>query len=104
MNDDNTIHKPFDESEPDNARVCAVHRGQYQLLCAHGEVPARLKAGGYYRDDAMQLPTVGDDVRFWYNRGGDSLITATLPRRSLFCRSDFLGASRWPPTLTPCLW
>lgn len=74
------------------ARICAVHRGVYRLICEHGEISAKLKAGVYYQGAFQEgygselYPTVGDFVWISYQPGGDSLITGTLPRRSLFSR------------------
>ena len=70
------------------ARITAVHRDRYEAVCAWGETSARLKAGIYYGGDAPVFPTVGDFVRLQYNDCGDSLITATLERGSLFYRRD----------------
>ena len=68
-----------------SARVIAVHRERYQLSCAKGELYARLKTKEYYLDRA-QFPTVGDYVSVQYVENGDSLILATLPRRTVFTR------------------
>ena len=68
-----------------SARVIAVHRERYQLSCEKGELYARLKTKEYYLDRA-QFPTVGDYVSVQYVENGDSLILATLPRRTVFTR------------------
>ncbi|RXZ81227.1 ribosome small subunit-dependent GTPase A [Paenibacillaceae bacterium] len=74
------------------ARVTAVHRERYEIICQYGEIAARLKSGVYYNDAADTLfPTVGDYVMVQYNNSGDSLIVQTLPRKSTFSRNDFSG-------------
>jgi len=80
------------------ARVTAVHRERYEIACAEGITYARLKPGVYYNDAEELFPTVGDFVRIQYNPTGDSLITATLPRKSLFSRPD-VSVSQWEQTV-----
>lgn len=72
------------------ARITAVHRERFEAVCELGEIHARLKTGVYYSADQpyIDFPTVGDFVELQYNHSGDSLITATLPRRSFFSRKD----------------
>lgn len=70
------------------ARITAVHRERFALVCQHGELFARLKTGVYYGDEPQQFPTAGDFVRMQYNESGDSLIVETLPRKSFFSRKD----------------
>ena len=67
------------------ARVTAVHRERYALVCEHGEIYARLKAKEYHLDQA-RFPTAGDWVTIRYVENGDSLILSTLPRRTVFTR------------------
>lgn len=67
------------------ARVTAVHRERYALVCEHGEFYARLKAKEYHLDQA-RFPTAGDWVTIRYVENGDSLILSTLPRRTVFTR------------------
>ena len=69
------------------ARVTAVHKERYEVVCGHGLTHARLKTGVYFTGDET-FPTVGDWVMLQYVPTGDSLITATLPRRSYFARRD----------------
>ena len=69
------------------ARVTAVHKERYQVACEHGLTYARLKTGVYFAGDEP-FPTVGDWVMLQYVSTGDSLITATLPRRTYFARRD----------------
>ena len=70
------------------ARVTAVHRDRYELICGEGPVFAQLKTAVYYGRESEPFPTAGDFVRIQYNESGDSLIVKTLPRRSLFSRLD----------------
>jgi len=72
-----------------NARVIAVHKDRYHLHSPeHGEFFAQLKSSVYYQADAPLFPTAGDFVEYLHNPYGDSLITGTLPRKSLFQRFD----------------
>ena len=69
------------------ARVIAVHRERYKLFFDGGECYGRLKTKEYFVDgDAF--PTAGDFVVINYNSAGDSMITQTLPRRTVFTRKD----------------
>ena len=65
------------------ARVVAVHRERYKLVCELGECFGRLKAKEYYVD-GEDFPTAGDFVVINYNPSGDSMITKTLNRRTVF--------------------
>ncbi len=69
------------------ARVTAVHRERYQLICEHGEIYARLKTKEYYVD-FEDFPTVGDFVLINYIPNGDSQIVKTLARKTFFSRLD----------------
>ena len=69
------------------ARVTAVHKERYQIVCAHGEAYARLKTREYYVDGET-FPTTGDFVMIDYVPNGDSRILSTLPRRTYFSRRD----------------
>lgn len=71
------------------ARVSAVHKQRYELICEYGEIFGKLKAGVYYRSGKKQVfPAVGDFVLLDYNTSGDSHIVATLPRKTFFSRRD----------------
>lgn len=70
------------------ARVTAVHKERYALICEQGECYGRLKAGVYFGREAEKFPTVGDFVTIAWNPGGDSVILRTLPRRTFFSRRD----------------
>ena len=69
------------------ARVTAVHKERYEIVCAHGETHARLKTREYFVDGEA-FPTTGDFVLVDYNPSGDSQIVATLPRKTFFSRRD----------------
>ncbi len=69
------------------ARITAVHRERYQLVCEHGEIYARLKTKEYYVE-LEEFPTTGDFVLINYIANGDSQIIKTLPRKTFFSRLD----------------
>ena len=69
------------------ARVIAVHKERYALICEYGETYGRLKTKEYY-GGYEEFPTVGDFVRIDYIPGSDSRIIATLPRKTFFSRRD----------------
>ena len=70
------------------ARVTAVHKERYALVSERGEYFARLKSAVYFNGGMQEFPTTGDFVLIAYNEQGDSTITETLPRRSLFARKN----------------
>ena len=67
------------------ARVTAVHRERYEIVCEHGVTHARLKTKEYYAGKE-EYPTTGDFVMVNYIENGDSQLIATLPRRTFFTR------------------
>lgn len=69
------------------ARVTAQYKQCYEVVCKHGAVYAQLKTGNYYAGEEL-IPTVGDFVMLRFVTNGDSLITATLPRRTFFARKE----------------
>ena len=69
------------------ARVTAVHKERYEIVCQHGITHARQKTKEYYCGDAL-FPTTGDFVMIHYIPNGDSQILATLPRRTFFSRRE----------------
>ena len=77
----------YSHSDGIPARVIAVHKDRYKLVCDNGECYGRLKTKEYYVE-AENFPTVGDFVIINYNPSGDSMITKTLPRRTIFMRKD----------------
>lgn len=70
------------------ARITAVHKERYELVCEYGECFGHLKSSVYYGDGAEEFPTAGDFVLINYNFSGDSPILRTLPRKSFFSRRD----------------
>lgn len=73
------------------ARVTAVHKERYALVCEHGDCFGRLKSSNYFGGGSEEFPTTGDFVLVNYNFSGDSQIIKTLPRKSKFARSNFSG-------------
>ena len=69
------------------ARVTAVHKERYEIVCQHGITHAKLKTKEYYVN-TQDFPTAGDFVMVNYIENGDSQITATLPRRTFFSRRE----------------
>ena len=69
------------------ARITAVHKERYEIVCQHGITHARLKTKEYYVD-TQDFPTTGDFVMINYIENGDSQILATLPRRTYFSRRE----------------
>ena len=69
------------------ARITAVHKERYEIVCQHGITHARLKTKEYYMD-TQDFPTAGDFVMVNYIENGDSRITTTLPRKTLFSRRE----------------
>ena len=69
------------------ARVTAVHKERYEIVCKHGMTHARLKTKEYYVN-TQDFPTTGDFVMINYIGSGDSQIIATLPRRTFFSRRE----------------
>jgi ribosome biogenesis GTPase len=68
-------------------RVSAVHRDQYQLYTASGEVRAEAIGALLYRAvHASELPAVGDWVAAQSIGPGEAMIHAVLPRRTKFSR------------------
>ena len=69
------------------ARVTAVHKERYEIVCLHGITHARLKTKEYFVD-TQDFPTAGDFVMINYIDNGDSQIIATLPRKTFFSRRE----------------
>ena len=70
------------------ARITAVHRERYELICRQGAIFGKLKTSEYYNREPQPFPTVGDFVLIRETPGGDSLILKTLPRESYFSRLE----------------
>lgn len=77
-----------DEKSGIPARVTAVHKERYDVVCENGEAHARLKASVYYNNCREEYPTAGDFVTLDFNPDGDSVITSTLERKTFFSRRD----------------
>ena len=73
------------------ARITAVHKERYELICEYGQAFGRLKTSIYFGEGFASFPTVGDFVLIQYNCSGDSQIIKTLERKSKFARNDFSG-------------
>ena len=69
------------------ARVTAVHKERYALVCEYGETYGRLKTKEYFGGHE-EFPTTGDFVLIDHIPGNDSRIVKTLPRRTFFSRRD----------------
>ncbi len=69
------------------ARITAVHKERYALVCEYGDTYGRLKTKEYF-GGFEEFPTAGDFVLINYNPSGDSQIIRTLPRRTFFSRRD----------------
>src|SRR5262249_34301774 len=68
-------------------RVSIVHREQYRLYTADGEVKAAAIGALLYRAaDASALPAVGDWVAAQRIGPDEAMVHAVLPRRSRFSR------------------
>ena len=67
------------------ARIAAVHKERYALVCEYGETYGRLKTKEYF-GGFEEFPTTGDFVLINYIPGSDSQIIRTLPRRTFFSR------------------
>lgn len=70
------------------ARITAVHKERYDIICEYGQTFARLKSSIYFCDGNENFPTAGDFVLIQYNNSGDSIIFKTLERKSFFSRLD----------------
>ena len=71
------------------ARITAVHKERYEIVCEYGQSHARLKSSVYFTEHIIEeYPTTGDFVMIQYNPIGDSTITTTLHRKSYFSRLD----------------
>lgn len=69
------------------ARITAVYRNRYEVVCDAGAGLAHLKTGAYHTGEET-VPTVGDFVLLDWQKGGESRILKTLPRKTYFARLD----------------
>ncbi len=81
-----------DNEQPVYARVVAVHRELYKVVCLYGECNARLKGSAYNNvTSAEDFPAVGDFILLKYNPQGDSQVVKICDRKSKFSRPDYSG-------------
>lgn len=81
---------PLTQPENQNgipARVTAVYRDRFEIVCDAGSGLAHLKSGAYRGDDAL-IPTTGDFVLLDWQQNGESRILQTMPRKTYFSRRD----------------
>lgn len=83
----NPAEHPAFEGTLEPARVTAVHKNRYELVCAKGFCYGQLKSSAYFYEDEL-FPTVGDFVLIHYQDQGDSAIEKTLVRKTYFSRLD----------------
>lgn len=69
------------------ARITAVYRDRFGIVCDLGTGLARLKPSAYYAD-GEQNPTTGDFVMIDWQQNDESRILKTLPRKTYFSRLD----------------
>jgi len=63
------------------ARITAVHKERYGIVCEYGQTYARLKTSVYYGEGNESFPTTGDFVMINYNESGDSQIVEDVVNR-----------------------
>ena len=68
------------------ARITAVHRDRFEIICDNGAGFAKVKTAEYR--ERTSVPVVGDFVMLDWQKNGDSRILKTLPRKSVFSRLD----------------
>lgn len=78
---------PEDNTAGIPARILAVYRDRFSIVCEQGEGLARLKTGAYRAGD-IPVPTTGDFVLLDWRADGESRILKTLPRKTYFARRD----------------
>lgn len=83
-----TSNAIYDGTDEIPARVTAVYKERYEIVCAHGSDFARLKSSVYYGEGWELFPTTGDFVLIQHNDSGDSRIVKTLERKSFFSRRE----------------
>lgn len=70
------------------ARIIAVHKDRYEIVCEYGTSFARLKSSIFYNNGEESFPTTGDFVLLNYLPDRDSQIIKTLERKSVFIRNS----------------
>lgn len=76
-----------EDSDKIVARIIAVHKDRYEIVCNNGQGFAKIKRGIYYDNPDSIYPTTGDFVLIEWNDSGDSMIYETLKRESSFSRT-----------------
>ena len=61
-----------EDADGTSARITAVHKDRYELICEYGYIYGKLKTGIYYFGGLEKFPTTGDFVMINYNPSGDS--------------------------------
>ena len=75
--------RPYADRGLKLGRVSIVHRDQYRLYTADGEMKAEAIGALLYRaEDAADLPAVGDWVAAHRTGPDEAMIHAVLPRRT----------------------
>ena len=75
------------DSDKTVARIIAVNKDRYEIVCNNGQGFARIKRGVYFDNPNSIYPTTGDFVLIKWNDSGDSMIYETLKRESSFSRT-----------------
>lgn len=79
--------QPYADRGLQPGRVSIVHRDQYRLYTANGEMKAAAIGALLYRaENASELPVVGDWVAVQPTGPEEAMIHAVLPRRTAFSR------------------
>lgn len=82
--------KPSQDGETP-ARVTAVYKDRYEIICSYGTGLAALKKSSYYTGEES-FPTTGDFVLINWEPEGDSRIIRTLTRKTfLFPPGSLFG-------------
>jgi len=82
-----TAFQPYAATGLTLGRVSVVHRDQYKIYTARGEMKAEAIGALLYRaEDASALPIVGDWVAAQLSGPDDAMIHAVLPRSTSFSR------------------
>lgn len=78
----NAAFEPYAREGQRPGRVAVQHRGEYDVLTAHGEQRSRITSRLRRTADRAELPVVGD----WIALDGSGSIAAVLPRRTTISR------------------
>lgn len=69
------------------ARITAVYRERFEIICENGTGLAHLKTAAYFTGGEA-FPTTGDFCMIDWHGESESRILSTLPRRTYFARLD----------------